>query len=495
MRRQEVRLQEGLLGARLEWLLGGGAAASGAAVGAAGGGMSGAGSVVPRPVASVALRLGDAQITVPVSGTREEIAAAQRATPPVSAPPRERSAWEPVDLGVVAQRCSLKARACEAAAKRALATTPDERRRAQERVDELIPAAKALPDCFLWMFSTDYRVTPADLGVMRPCFENLALACGVVTRTPKKDVAEYKEAVTLLAEAQSALRKALQDGWITTPDRDQNDVFFWLRNATQTERIFVERHMKLDDPADPKQWEGLRGRLQELDRKSRAGDNRSREAKKALTKLRFHAAKIANAPTEDHEHDWKVVQESAAKLGEYGIVPGDDRLSDALEDVLRVPEAKWGVPEEGRGVLRAVRELTEAESEGEAGGSKAQAARTESAAVKRVREWLRGRRAVLIGGERYPHAAARIQRDFGLAELHWLELTEHGRTAPIHPPIADPETAVVWAVIRLTGHLFMDEAAEACRTYGRPLVRLPGGYNPSQIAEQTIAQASGAFGA
>jgi len=183
------------------------------------------------------------------------------------------------------------------------------------------------------------------------------------------------------------------------------------------------------------------------------------------------------------------VVESAARLGDHGIVPGDDRLTDALEDLLRLPEEKWGAAEESRGVLRSVRELIAAE---EAPGVGAPA-RVESLNVARVRDWLRGKRAVLIGGERYPHAAQRIQRAFGLAELHWIELTEHGRTAPIDPPIADPTTAVVWAVIKLSGHLHLDVAAQACRTYGRPLVRLPGGYNPSQIAAQTIEQASDAF--
>ena len=30
-----------------------------------------------------------------------------------------------------------------------------------------------------------------------------------------------------------------------------------------------------------------------------------------------------------------------------------------------------------------------------------------------------------------------------------------------------------------------------CDRYGKPLVRLPGGYNPNQIAAQILAQCSG----
>lgn len=442
----------------------------------------------PEPVP---LRIGDAVVHVPVVGTRDEIVAARRAAPPAPAQPEpRRNAWEPPDLGVVAQRCSLKARACEAAAARQEADGPEERRRAQALVDELMNARQSLPDCFLWMFHPDSRVTPSDLRALRPIYENLALACGIAERAPRQDQADFKLAVELLAEAQSALRKGLQDAWVSETDRDQNDAFFWLRRVTESDRIFVQRHMRVDDPADPSKHADLRSRLEALNGRLRAGDNRLREGAKLLKKLRYHASQIANAPADDHAHDWKVVVETAERLGEAGIVPGDDRLTDALEDLLRIPEERWGVPAESRGTLREVRELI---SSDEGDPAQPQPARAESPDVLRVRDWLRGKRAVFIGGQRYPQAAGRIQRAFGLAELHWIELSEHGKTAPIDPPIADPTTAVVWAVIKLSGHLHLDVAGDACRTYARPFVRLPGGYNPSQIAAQTIAQASAAF--
>lgn len=446
-----------------------------------------------QSLVQVPLKLGGVEVPIPVTGTRDEIAAATRAAEPRVAH-RESSAWEPIDLAIVAQRCSLKARACEAAAFRAEAATPEERFRAQEAVDQLIRAARALPDCFLWMFSKDYRVTPDDLRTLRPCYENLARACGVAQRATSRQAVDLKSAVELLAEAQSSLRISLQSAWFSETDRDQNDAFFWLRYVTQTHRIFVQRFMRLDDPADPSAHDSLRTRLDALDTSLRVADNRGREASSVLKKLRYHAARIANSPSADHTHDWKLVSDCVLQLSDLEVVPGDGRLTDALEDLLRVPELNWRATDAARVILQEVAELVEDERPTEDDRPETSPRRAAPQAVAQVREWLQGRRAVLIGGERYPHASRKIQSAFGLAELHWVELSEHGRTAPIDPPIADPDTAVVWAVVKLTGHLHLDVAAEACRSYGRPLVRLPRGYNPSQLAHETIAQARATFG-
>ncbi len=450
------------------------------------------GSTSRPPPVPVPLKLGDSMAMVPVSGTAEEIKAAREAVPsPTAAAPRPSTALP--DLSLVARRCSLKALACEVAAALAEAVSPDDQSRAKAEMDRLLEARQSLTDCFLWMFHRDYKISPLDLRMIRPCYENLALACGIIGRVPRRNQPEYRRAVELLAEAQSAVRKALQDAWLTITDRDQDEAFIWLDRVTDSERIFVARHMRLDDPADPSRHVDLRARLEALERELREAEARSKEGNTVLNRLRYHVMKIVKPEQDDHSHDWEVVTEALARLEELGIVAGDDRLTDALEPLLRLPEEKWEVSEESRGRLRAVREMMASDESSAAGPALVQ--KPESADVARVRDWLRGKRAVIIGGERKSHAAERIQRAFGLSELDWLELTEHGKTAPIDPPIADPSTAVVWAVVRLTGHVHMDVAADACRKYGRPFVRLPGGYNPSQIAARTIEQASEAFSA
>ena len=60
----------------------------------------------------------------------------------------------------------------------------------------------------------------------------------------------FEPALDLLAEAQSALRVAIDriDG---PKDQDQFRVYDWLRGVAAREQIFIRRHMRLDDPADP----------------------------------------------------------------------------------------------------------------------------------------------------------------------------------------------------------------------------------------------------
>ena len=56
--------------------------------------------------------------------------------------------------------------------------------------------------------------------------------------------------------------------------------------------------------------------------------------------------------------------------------------------------------------------------------------------------------------------------------------------------IARPDVALVILAIRWSSHGFGDVTAY-CEKYGKPLVRLPAGYNPSQVAAQVLAQCSG----
>ena len=48
---------------------------------------------------------------------------------------------------------------------------------------------------------------------------------------------------------------------------------------------------------------------------------------------------------------------------------------------------------------------------------------------------------------------------------------------------------VVALAIRWASHSFGDVRA-FCDRHGKPLVRLPGGYNPNQVATQILAQCS-----
>jgi predicted dinucleotide-binding enzyme len=96
---------------------------------------------------------------------------------------------------------------------------------------------------------------------------------------------------------------------------------------------------------------------------------------------------------------------------------------------------------------------------------------------------------VLIGGSRRPSSQETLKAAFGLNELLWIETREHQSLEGFEPYVARPDVAVVLLAIRWSSHSF-GEVKQYCDRYGKPLVRLPGGYNVNQVARQLLSQCS-----
>jgi hypothetical protein len=96
----------------------------------------------------------------------------------------------------------------------------------------------------------------------------------------------------------------------------------------------------------------------------------------------------------------------------------------------------------------------------------------------------------MIGGVPRPHARQALERAFGLAALDWVGTREHESIAPFEAHVARPEVAVVLLAIRWSSHSF-GGVLRFCDHHRKPLVRLPGGYNPDQVARQILEQVSG----
>ena len=100
---------------------------------------------------------------------------------------------------------------------------------------------------------------------------------------------------------------------------------------------------------------------------------------------------------------------------------------------------------------------------------------------------------VLIGGDRRPEAHEALKAALGLKELLWIETREHESIDKFEPYVARTEVALVLLAIRWSSHSF-GEVKGFCDRYGKPMVRLPGGYSPNQVAAQILAQCSGQLG-
>lgn len=442
----------------------------------------------------VPLKIGDATVHLAVQGATEDLGRARQAAAvrdEEDESPRSRS-FAGLDLSLIATRCRLKAASCRLYIERRAAMGDAERERpVLARMEAMIAEAKAMRDCFLWAFWRERPAPPDEtLRVIARCYDALADSSSLVERLDAMgDRASRDElplAMQQMATASSALRIALQDTWMTSPDVDQEESHLWLRRESFTRRIFIRRNMALSDPADPLAAESLITEVAALLREVESRSAARAGVEKAFKRLEYHARRAANAPNAPDEHDLRKIAETIATLRDSGVRESDTRYSEALPPAVATilashPSAE--VAEVASRVLGRSDRASDEETEDER-------PREWSERVVAVREMLVDRRMVVIGGEPRPDAIARMRDAFGVREVDWVRLTEHGTGEPMRAPIQRAETSVVVVIIKLAGHLHADEARAYASEAGKPCVSLPGGYNPEQIADAILQQAS-----
>lgn len=450
---------------------------------------------LPMTAATVPLRIGDTPLAhVRVAGTSADIGRARQSIEAAAAAAQtENGGFETesreIDLSLVEKRCRLKADSCRVFIERRKAIgDPLREPLVVERVAAMIATAKATPECFLWVFWRE-RSQPDDdrLRVIAACYDTMAAAVVLVRKIDElgeeASAADTEQAFQLLAEADSALRVALESTWLSSPDVDQDQVHLWLRRETAYRHVFVPRFMRLDDPADPAASESLSQRIAGL---SAAIDSRRKHAKaiaNALQQVKYHARQLAGKSVEEAVHDWKKMDAAIAFLSEHGVAISDRRIAERLRDVAGLPPPEGVV---GPLLARALDGLRAKAGEDDA--DEPAPGKTWSERVRAVRELLSGKRVVIIGGEKRQEKINAMIDAFDLAECEWVELVEHSSGRHMAAPIRRPETALVLILIRLAGHLHVDEAREYARAAGKPFVNIEAGYGIEQIAEQTLTQ-------
>lgn len=396
-----------------------------------------------------------------------------------------------LELSKVERRARLKAEACRWALERmdllqGGAAFAEEIR---PRDDALIARAKQLPNCFLWMAG---RVEPREdtrhhWFHLAESYENLAEGLALIAEVADYHGDEritYERAVRLLAECQSAVREAVERVGADA-DYDQDTTFQWLRHTTNAEQIFVERHMRDADRAEPAAWEDRRGRIEACSSAFNAERMRVKTTHELFRKLEYHLQKLEGARPEEYPHHTGRIVGVIDQLVDSGLPPSNRELRTLLAPKLDILPP---VEEPGSGYGRAIEalhrhlETTPVASQGEA-------PEDWSADVHEVRPLLAGRVIVLIGGDPRPEAIDNLKRAFDLAEVDWVASNKHQSYQSFRPNIARDEVAVVLLAIRWSSHSFAN-VKDFCDELGKPLVRLPSGYNPNQVAEQIIAQVS-----
>jgi hypothetical protein len=450
--------------------------------------------VVRTKTALVPLKIGDAVMHVRTEGTTQELGRARQAAGLNEADEAEPdSSLAPADLSLLPARCALKAESCRLAARRRGATDMDESMRLKGEMDAQIARAKSIPGCFLWAFFRD-KPLPDDAALERiaGCYQALGEAAALMLHADDPSLATDEETgkscAALLAEASSALRVALDRTWLTKPDTDQDHAHAWLRTQTFSRRWYLDRHMTLSDAADPGAWTDLLARIRHAEQAIRDRADGFKRVRSKINTMTYHVRRLSGGPPgEDAAHDRDKITRTLDELAAIGLPYTDARITQALRPAADALAALADNHAGLNAALAAVRSRQAADAADQDGEA---ASRAYSPAVARVAALVGPRRIVVIGGERRPQAVERLEAAFAPAVIEWVELTEHGPGQPMRAPIQRDDTALVVVIIRLTGHLHVDEAKACADAAGRPCVLLPAGYGVEQIAAAVLDQAS-----
>jgi len=452
---------------------------------------------------AVPLRLGDETIRVAVSGTTEEINTARAAFDqsekndrPLEADPADD---REIDLKQVEQRCRLKADACYLYIERCAASDdPDRMRPIIKKIDGMIARAKEMPQCFLWVFWRE-RSQPDDetLRMIARCYTALADAVYVLHQIEslgeQADEEHLAEAMEITAESHSALRVALMKTWLTGSDADQMQTHHWLRRESTIRRIYLPRYMKLDDPADPQRANAVSDEAQRLAHRVERHADRLKRIDQEFKKIRYHARQIERTDNDPDTHDFLKIVEAVESLRSCDVPPTDRRFRQAISaHVAELFTDEAVTSERPAEVIEHVRQWHRANEDGDRDDGPSDV-RPRSDRIEKVRSLLARRTVVVVGGEPRPDAEQRIRDAFDLDAVTWVRLTEHGSSEPMRAPISRAETALVIVLVKLAGHQHVEDAKAWAREHGTPCVVLPAGYNPEQIAEAVLQQASEQF--
>ena len=276
-------------------------------------------------------------------------------------------------------------------------------------------------------------------------------------------------------------------------DADQDWVFRWLKEQTSERGVFLNRHMRLHDAAEPENYEELAGRIEAAKAKLSSLSKQRKQRDNLFGKIAYALKKLAadgggtEAFSADHAQV-AAIDKAVTGLLADGLPASDKRLREMLLPVVgRLPE---GVGPELSRVLAEIdqhldRQHAEAEEESGDGDG------PEDELLARARELTRGRHAILIGGQPEEAHRQRLERDLALESLRWLRVA-HGESFEVSagPALSNDDVTLAIVMTRWRSHRDGPAARSICRDRGIALVELPGGYGSRRVAHELMAQAS-----
>ncbi len=454
-------------------------------------------------------------LVTPAAGPRERILPAAEAvqmlalgrntntsgTPPLEPMALGRDTWRretsqanPAGLAerlrLIRQRCLMKQEGSRWAAerRRRISNGADFATEIDPQDRDIIARAKEIDSCFLWM---NYKTGPEprridDFDDLADAFGAMAAIANVmlaVLESDRNGSHLLSQAAELFAEAQSMLRVCIRNiGWNT--DSEQKDAFEWLRTFTHQESILVQRYMRIDDEAEPAQLETLRQRIDVVDAKITKSSQSEKERHKRLNQIRYEARKVLSDPASAATH-LATIGRVIDELLTGGLPPSHIPLRELLLPVVDQLENAEELPDS---VMLVVREIDRYLSLNPNAEQADNFATTLSDDVSTVAGLLRGKTGLMIGGELRRPKKQSIEQAFQLQELIWKTTREHSPHDIFDADIRRQEVAFVLIAIRWSSHSY-GKLEALCREHGKPMIRLPRGSHPNQIAMEIMQQA------
>jgi hypothetical protein len=385
------------------------------------------------------------------------------------------------EIDAIAARCRANAEAARWAAER------------QRRIREgygwtdddapdgpaIVAWAERLTDAFYWANAADSAAPPdiRALDLVAGCFETVAEALAFADAEQARP-SGLERALRLLAEAQSALRQALRKLQVSD-DSDQLAVYEWLRETAARHRDFLKRFMRADDLANPADWAALLERIE-----AASGSRPQSQRQRAMFDFLLSHVGQMREHGEGTTSEWQSLIRGVEDVVDAGLAPSNRELRELLLPVIDELPDQEELP---RGFRLVARELDRFLATRQPALDPAKRP-AQTGEVQQAARLLSGRSVVLIGGVRRPDAQKLLKSALRLNELVWVETKEHQSIKRFESTIARDDMALVLLAIRWSSHGFGD-VKQFCDLYRKPLVRLPGGYGPNQVAAQIITQA------